>query len=61
MRTSDYQPRLYRGSTPRQEMRQGMDSHHGDRLAAMPTEMLGSTALSVVERLLPPGRLPEVQ
>ena len=60
MRNSDYQLKIHRGSTPRQELRQGTGSHPGDRLAAMQTEMLGNTALSVVERLLAPDRLPEV-
>lgn len=60
MRNSDYQLKIHRGSTPRHEMRQGLNTHPGDRLAAIPAEMMGSNVRSVVERLLPPGRLPEV-
>lgn len=61
MRNSDYQSKLHRGSTPRQEMRQGLEGHSGDRVAAIPTDALGCSVPLFVERLHRSDQLPDSQ
>lgn len=61
MRNSDYQSKLRRGSTPRQELGQGMEGLLGNHLAELPSEVPGSSVPSFAEGLHRPDRMPDIQ
>jgi len=60
MRNSCFISRLHRGSTPHQQMQDGLDSSQTDQVSVVQTEPLGYL-VPATQGLRPPDRLTVVQ